>query len=108
MARGVGATPLLIASEQGHGDVVRQLLEGGAAINQSKEDGATPLYAASEDGHRDVVDILLKHGAVPDQPMVRVNRRVVTRTTARITHSPSPCTFTVPSLTHSGLSSFHA
>ena len=43
-AREGGATPLFIASEQGHVDVVRCLAEVGADLNQAEEDGCTSLY----------------------------------------------------------------
>ena len=38
----IGATPLLIASQEGHVECVRALLDGGAAIDQAKV-GCTSL-----------------------------------------------------------------
>jgi ankyrin repeat protein len=53
-----------MASQQGHVDVVRVLVEHGADINKAANDGgATPLYIASYDGHVDVVRVLLEQGA---------------------------------------------
>ena len=51
------------ASEKGHVDVVRMLLEQGADINKARDIGATPLYIASQKGHVDVVRMLLEQGA---------------------------------------------
>ena len=50
-----GATPLLIASENGHVEVVRVLVEAGASVDQADKDGATPLSRASANGHDEVV-----------------------------------------------------
>ena len=55
-----GATPLFIACENGHLDIVRVLLESNAIqINQPKKNGATPLFIACENGHLDVVKSLI-------------------------------------------------
>ena len=55
-----GATPLYIACERGHLDVVRMLLSTeGIDTNRAREDGYTPLYVACQDGHLDVVRMLL-------------------------------------------------
>ena len=60
-----GATALLLASEEGHVDVVHLLLtEGGASVDQADENGETPLYAASWQGHLEVVRFLLTEGCL--------------------------------------------
>ena len=51
------------ASQNGHVDVVRVLLEQGADINKAKNNGATPLLIASQNGHVDVVRVLVEQGA---------------------------------------------
>jgi ankyrin repeat protein len=52
----VGATPLFIAAQKGHLDVVRCLANDfGADVNQALQDGAMPLWIAVQSGHLDVV-----------------------------------------------------
>ena len=62
-----GATPLYIAAENGHLDVVRHLVEVGADKDQANIQGATPLYIAAQKGHLDVVRHLVEVGADKDQ-----------------------------------------
>ena len=46
-----GATPLFIASQEGHAEVVSMLLaKQGVDVNQAMNDGCTPLCIASENG----------------------------------------------------------
>ena len=46
-----GNTPLFIAAEEGHLEVVRFLVESGANKDQGTTDyGATPLFIAAETG----------------------------------------------------------
>lgn len=63
-----GWTPLHEASNHGHHDVVRVLLERGAAINDKGGkscDGITALHDACVNGCLEVVEVLLDHGAQP-------------------------------------------
>lgn len=59
------STPLLLAAQYGHVDVVKELLKFGASssINTPKSRGKTPLYLAVDGGHKEVVEELLKNGA---------------------------------------------
>ena len=51
--------PLLIASERGHLEVARLLLDAKANIDKAKNDGTTPLLIAAENGHLEVARLLL-------------------------------------------------
>ncbi|RDW85731.1 hypothetical protein BP5796_04056 [Coleophoma crateriformis] len=55
--------PLHLASEDGHINIVKLLVEKGADINAADMNGRTLLYRASENGHIDVVKLLLEKGA---------------------------------------------
>jgi hypothetical protein len=54
-------SPLWVAAENGHTDVVNCLIEAGASVDQSDFQGVTPLYIASQGGQIDAVAALL-HG----------------------------------------------
>jgi hypothetical protein len=45
-----GGTPLMVASQAGHLDVVQSLLSAGVSINRTMWDGATPLFLAAQVG----------------------------------------------------------
>jgi ankyrin repeat protein len=53
------ATALGRASEDGHAEVVRFLIEAGADANTVDYQGASPLYIAAQQNHGDVVRLLL-------------------------------------------------
>jgi ankyrin repeat protein len=61
--RNGGFTPLYIAAEKGHLDVVSLLLEKGAVADAKNYHGFTLLYSAAEKGKLDVVKLLLEKGA---------------------------------------------
>ena len=52
-----------IASQEGHLEVVKILIEHGAEIEAIYKDGYTPLYIASQNGRLDVVEYLISQQA---------------------------------------------
>jgi len=60
------ATPLVLASENGHADLVRVLLTHGANPNASDSYHQSALIWAIVNGHDDVCRLLLAKGADPN------------------------------------------
>jgi ankyrin repeat protein len=56
-------TPLHLAAEYGHMDVVKLLLANGAEVNARDNESDTPLHNAAKNGQKDVVELLLLKGA---------------------------------------------
>jgi ankyrin repeat protein len=56
-----GVTPLILASQRGHVEVVKVLLKQG--LDHQKYYGMTALMGAAQRGHLDVVKILVENGA---------------------------------------------
>ena len=63
-----GMSPLYVACQEGHTEVVRALLSAGAMVDLPTKLGASPLYAACQKGHLEVVCTLLSGGARVDLP----------------------------------------
>lgn len=68
-----GATPLVIASRNGHYDIVHYLLykthadceqTGSVIFDGETIEGAPPLWCAAAAGHLQIVKLLVKHGAI--------------------------------------------
>ena len=59
----INATPLYLAAQNNHPDIVSLLLNEGADINIPHESNTTPLVIAAKSGHLKIIDILLKHDA---------------------------------------------
>ncbi len=59
-----GVTPLMMASQNGHTEVVNLLLANNADVNAAdKTNGVTALWMASHNGHTKVVKLLLANKA---------------------------------------------
>lgn len=62
-----GKTPLMHAADCGHEAIVRQLLEAGAYVDQSRTGGLTALIFAAQNGHTATVQVLLDNHATVDR-----------------------------------------
>ncbi|QKK06096.1 MAG: ankyrin repeat domain-containing protein [Pseudomonadota bacterium] len=60
---GKGMTPLMLACENGRGDLARKLLDYGADVNSRAYDGSTPLAGAVQSRSTSLVKLLLERGA---------------------------------------------
>jgi uncharacterized protein len=58
-----GATPLHIAAEGGHNDIVSFLLDNKADINSTTNEGNTPLMSAAGRNRPETVKLLIARGA---------------------------------------------
>ena len=60
------ALTLIGATQEANADMVRDLLEGGAAVNDADADGRTALSHAAECGILGITIMLLRAGADPN------------------------------------------
>ncbi|XP_046387052.1 rabankyrin-5 isoform X1 [Ischnura elegans] len=58
------ASPLHLCCQWGLEDVVRTLVEHGAAINAKDAEGKTPLHVAIENGHHSITSLMLYHPGI--------------------------------------------
>jgi serine/threonine-protein phosphatase 6 regulatory ankyrin repeat subunit B len=56
-------TALIVASQNGHLEVVRALLAAKADVNVKQYQGYTALMLATQNGHQEVVQLLKSAGA---------------------------------------------
>jgi ankyrin repeat protein len=54
-----GMTPVYVASQEGHLEVVRELLGSDADPNMASDDGSTPLSIATKRRHIKVVQLTI-------------------------------------------------
>jgi ankyrin repeat protein len=57
-----GRTPLHLATDNNHIEIVRILLDSGADPSLANDGGWTALHIAADKGHEDIVDLLLRRG----------------------------------------------
>ena len=58
-----GRTPLYIASQESHLEVVKVLIVSDGLVNKANHNVRTPLYIASELGHLEIVKVLIANKA---------------------------------------------
>ena len=51
-----GHSPLYVAAENGHLEVVKCLIKHKADVDKASKRVCTPLYAAAQNGHLDIVE----------------------------------------------------
>lgn len=57
-----GATPLVLASQEGHQSCVELLLRAGASVDSVTSVGASSLFVAAQNDHSDVCRVLIEAG----------------------------------------------
>lgn len=58
-----GITPLMIAAQKGHKEIVEYLIDHGADINAKTKGGFSALFNPCIQGNIDVASLLIAHGA---------------------------------------------
>ncbi len=66
LANDYGATPMGLAAEVAHGEILSLLLEAGADADSPNPEGQTALMAVARTGNVEAAELLLDHGAVVD------------------------------------------
>lgn len=62
-----GTTALMRASQEGHVEIGKSLIECNVDVNRKNNEGMNALMLASQRGHADIVYILVKAGAAMDE-----------------------------------------
>jgi uncharacterized protein len=69
-ANKAGVTPMLVAGEENHSDVVEFLISRGADVGHAEIHGYMPITRAFWKGNKDIVRLYKRHGATCQQPDV--------------------------------------
>ncbi|MEM7260401.1 MAG: ankyrin repeat domain-containing protein [Planctomycetota bacterium] len=80
-----GMTPLMLAANSGHTEVVRLLMSAGSDVHLAASDGASALHWAASRGHEEIAALLIDGGA-------DVNRR---RDSGQSEGGPTPLHFAI-------------
>ncbi|RVD85294.1 uncharacterized protein DFL_003620 [Arthrobotrys flagrans] len=65
--RSIGMSPLYLAVDQGHPNMVRELIKYGADVNVETAEGLwTPLHESVKKGYLEITEMLLRAGADPN------------------------------------------
>ncbi len=56
-------TLMHLASESGHAEILKVLIDNGASVNALDQDGAIPLHLAAYHGRTEALKVLIEHGA---------------------------------------------
>lgn len=62
-----GTTALMRASQEGHLEISRALINSKVDVNRKNHEGMNALMLASQRGHADIVLLLIKAGATMDE-----------------------------------------
>ena len=62
-----GVTPLHIASQNSHLEIVRVLIAPGGSVNKANKYVVTPLHVASKEGHLEIVKVLIASGGLVNE-----------------------------------------
>ena len=65
-------SPLHLATEGGHIESVKLMLENGVSPTDENNDGFTPVHLAAKCGHADIFDIFAKSGVSLKQPSSKI------------------------------------
>ncbi|GFY68105.1 ankyrin-3 [Trichonephila inaurata madagascariensis] len=68
-----GVTPLHVAADNGHLEVVKILIRSGADVNARTVSDSTPLHSAVQSGDEEIVECLLRHGAEVNASMLNLS-----------------------------------
>jgi ankyrin repeat protein len=69
-----GVSPLMIAAENGHSDIVEALLKANADPNLPALDGTTTLFMAVQFGRSKVIELLLEYKAEPNRAVAHSDK----------------------------------
>lgn len=66
LANNYGASPMGLAAEVGHTEILRLLLDAGADVDSPNPEGQTALMAVARTGNIEAAQLLIEHGATID------------------------------------------